>query len=135
MKEVSDTVELTSVTITACTKNISCHPNIVLSVSPVHPHDLTNVKRWPHLPFYDDWQLYIRWKARVFLQLNVADLTCGELLVVASHKPSWEATDPPVVVASRVPGADFKVEMGGYLPYQNAKLSANAASNLEVLQD
>jgi hypothetical protein len=71
MKEVSDTVELTTVTITACTGNISCHPNAVLSVSPVHPHDLTNVKRWPHLPFYADWQLYIRWKAKAFLQLNV----------------------------------------------------------------
>jgi hypothetical protein len=135
MKEVSDTVELTTVTITACTGIISCHPNDVLSVSPVHPHDLTNVKRWPHLPFYNDWQLYIRWKAKEFLQLNMADLTSGEMLVPATHKPSWEAKDPSVVVASRVPGADFKLKLGGYLPYQSPKLTASDACNLEVLQD
>ncbi len=88
MKEVLNTVELTTFTITACTENISCHSNVVLLVSPVHPHDLTNVKRWPHLPFYDDWQLYMRWNAKEFLQLNVADLTCGEMLVAATHKPS-----------------------------------------------
>ena len=59
------------------------------------------------------WQLYIRWKAKEFLQLNMADLTCGEMLVAATHKPSWEATDPPVVVASRVTGAYFKLKLGG----------------------
>ncbi len=55
--------------------------------------------------------------------------------MAVTHKPSWEATDPPVVVASRVPGADFKLKMGGYLPYQNPKLSANVAGNLEVPQE
>jgi len=57
------------------------------------------------------------------------------MLVAATHKPSWEATDPPVVVAARLPGADFKMTRGGYLPYQNPKLTGNAVGNLEVLQD
>jgi hypothetical protein len=128
-------VELTTVTITACTGNKSCHSNDVLSVSPVHPHDLTNVKRWTHLPFYNDWQLYIRWKVKAFLRLNAADLTHGEMLVAATMKPSWEATDPPVTVESRVPGACFKLKRAGYLPYQNPRLSRNDAGSLAVLED
>jgi len=135
MKEVSDTVELTTVTVTACTGNISCHPNAVLAVSPIHPHDFNNVRRWPHLPFYNDWQLYIRWKAKVFLQRNVADLACGETLVAATMKTSWEAKDPPILVASRVPGAAFKLKFGCHLPYQNPKLTSNVAGSLAVLQD
>ena len=135
MKEVSCTVELATVTITACAGIISCHPNAVLSVSPVHPHDLTNVKRWPRLPFYDDRHLYIRWKAKAFLQMNASNLACGEILVAATQRPYWEASIPPVVVVSSVPGADFKFKQGGYLPYQNPRLTINAAGNLNVLQD
>jgi hypothetical protein len=54
-REAAQNVELTIVTITACTGNIACQPHADLSVSPMHPHDFTNSKRWPHLPFYDDW--------------------------------------------------------------------------------
>ncbi len=77
MNKALDTVELTTVTITACTGNISCNPNVVLSVSPMHSHNLTNIKLWPYLPFYNDWELYIRRKVKAFLQLNAADLTGG----------------------------------------------------------
>ena len=55
--------------------------------------------------------------------------------MAATHEPSWEATEPPVVVASKVPGADFKLKRGGYLPFQNPKLTGNDADNLEVLQN
>jgi len=47
-REVAKNVEMATVTITTCTGNISCHPHAILSVSPVHPHDFTNHKRWPH---------------------------------------------------------------------------------------
>ncbi len=67
-KEVAENIELYTVTITACTGIISCHPNTFMFISPLHPHDFTNCKRWPHLPFYNDWHLYIRWKCEVLLK-------------------------------------------------------------------
>ena len=133
-REVSSTTELTTVTITACTGIIACIPNAVLAVSPVHPHDFSNCKRWPHLPFYSDWQLYIRWKTKHFLKRNEEFLQCGEMLVAATEKDTWEAKQPPDVVPSRVPGKDFKLTRRCALPYQNPKLS-RGASNMETVQD
>ncbi len=49
---------------------ISWNPKAVLSFLPLHPHDFTNYKRWPHLPFCNHWQLYIRWKVKFFLRRN-----------------------------------------------------------------
>ena len=133
-REVARNVELTAVTITTCTGNIACLPHAVLSVSPVHPHDFTNCKRWPHLPFYNDWQLYIRWKAKFFLRRNQEHLECGDVLVAATKELTWEASDPLVVVPTRVPGADFKVKPDCFLPYQNPKLTSSIAG-VETLRD
>ncbi len=44
-KEVSENVKLHTVNITACPGIISCIPNTVLSVSPMHPHYFINCKR------------------------------------------------------------------------------------------
>ena len=85
-KEVAQNVKLTTVTITACTGNKACHPHAVLSFSPKHPHEFTNSKRWPHLPFYNDWQLYIRWKAKFYLRRNQDHLECGDVLVTTTKE-------------------------------------------------
>jgi hypothetical protein len=87
-REVAKNVELATVPITTYTGNISCYPYVVLSVSPVHPHDFTNHKRWPHLPFYNDWQLYIRWKAKFYLRRNEEYPECGQMLVPAAREPT-----------------------------------------------
>ena len=133
-KEVSQSIELFTVTVIACTGIISCTPNAVLSVSPVHPRDFDNCKRWPHLPFYNDWQLYIRWKVKFFLRRNQEHLACGDILVEATKKASWEAEESPVVVALLVPGDDFIVTPSSYLHYQNPKLS-RAVAGVDTLQD
>jgi hypothetical protein len=57
------------------------------------------------------------------------------MLVAATMKPSWEATNPPVVVEFKVPGAGFNLKREGYMPYQNPRLSRNVAGSLAVLQD
>ena len=53
-KDMSENVESYTITIVARTGIISCILNAVLFISLVHPHDFTNYKRWPHLPFYND---------------------------------------------------------------------------------
>jgi hypothetical protein len=133
-REVSKNVELTTVTITTCTGNISCHPHAVLAVSPMHPHDFTNHRRWPHLPFYNDWQLYIRWKAKHYLRRNEEFLHKGGVLVAATKESTWEAEEPPVLVASLVPAANFKVTPRCALPYQNPKLTRESAG-METIKE
>ena len=45
-----------------------------------------------------------------------------------------EASDPPAVVPTRVPGADFKVKPDCFLPYQNPKLTRSIAG-VETLRE
>ena len=126
-KQVSEDVELTKVTITACTGNVACHAATTLHVSPAHPHDVNNIKRWTHLPFYSNWQLYVRYKCKFYLRRNMKYLLCQAILTKAISEPTWEACTPPTLVASRVPEEDFKVTRRGYLPYQNPKLTSDAS--------
>ena len=114
-------------TITACAGTVSCHRATTLHVSPAHPHDVNNIKRWTHLPFYSNWQLYIRYKCNIFLKKNMRHLECADILMEAISKPTWEASSPPTVVAARIPGEDFEVTRRGYLPYQHPKLTSDAS--------
>jgi hypothetical protein len=127
----SQDVDLTTVAITACTGVVSCHPKTTLHVTPVHPDDTSDNKttlgRWPHLPFYNDWKLYVRWKCKHFLRMNQKDLVCGDILVKATRGEEWYASTPPTLVESRVPGPDFKVTRRGYLPYQHPALTQTSA--------
>ncbi len=50
------------------------------------------------------------------------------MLVAATCEPTWEVAEPPVIVPSRVPGADFKLKLECWLPYQNPKLTRSIAS-------
>ena len=124
---ISETVDLTTVTITACTGSISLRENTVVAVSPKHPHDFGNVKRWKHLPFYNDWQLYVRYKTKFLLVANKQWLMQAKVLMRAVLKPTWEAPHPPTLVESRVPGPDFAVTRRGYLPYQHPALTRTVA--------
>jgi hypothetical protein len=44
-QQVSQSVDLITVDISACTGVVSCHPNTVLHVSPVHSHDTSDDKK------------------------------------------------------------------------------------------
>jgi len=71
---------------------------------------------------------------KFFLRRNMEHLARGEILVEATKKATWEADEPPVVVQSLVPGADFRSSPTSYLPYQNPKLS-RAVAGMDTLQD
>ena len=131
-------MDLNTVVITACTGVVSCHPKTTLHVSPVHPHDTSDDKktlgRWTHLPFYNDWKLYIRYKCKKFLKFNEKFLNCSDILIKATDLPTWCASVPPEVVQNRVPGPDFKVTKRGYLAYQHPALT-RASAGLKTLRE
>jgi len=57
------------------------------------------------------------------------------MLVAATREPTWEATEPHIVVPSLVPGADFKLKPGYWLPYQNPKLTRSSIASVETLPE
>ena len=71
---------------------------------------------------------------KFFLRRNREHLACGDILVEATKRTSWEADEPPVAVESRVPDDGFIVTPRSFLPYQNPKLSTTVAG-VDTLQD
>lgn len=108
---------------------IAPQANAHLHVSAMHPDDTSEegalLHRWRHLPFYNDWTLYTRWKCREFLRDMKRKLLkhTRKILVSAMAAESWGASEPPQVVESRIPPPGFRVTNACYLPYQHPRLS------------
>lgn len=72
--EVCPGVSTESVTFKMCTGLVANCSGTYLHLSSHHPVDTSSdgalVKRWPHLPFYDNYQQYLRWKAGRYIIRN-----------------------------------------------------------------
>ena len=128
-QEVEKDVFVTCTTVKFSTGIISFRLGTNLRFSAKHPshtHPASEhclFSRWRHLPFYDDWTVYCRWKTRSALLAAKAKLLpkTRATLVASVKKTSWGATGPPAVVASRLPGpADSLAKQA--VPWQHPKL-------------
>lgn len=107
-EQVTDDIALTTLTIKASTGTVAMAENTHLRLSASHPVDTSetaNLLRWPHLPLYDNYQLYVRWKCRRFLRCRQRFLLFDdrEKLLSSITKTSWEVPRDPVLVNSRIP--------------------------------
>ena len=117
-------------TLKAPTALLSCNRHTTLSFTPHHPVDTTSegssLRRWPHLPFYDNWEVYNLFEFRRYLKTCQSKLVAtgkAEILAAISN-PAWGAPNPPCLVDSRVPGEEFQVTDRSPLPYQHPLLKS-----------
>ena len=115
-------------TIKAPTALLSCNRHTTLNFTPHHPMDTSdegsNPRRWPHLPFYDDWEVYNLYEFKRYLKKCRSKLVAAgkEVILAAIDDPAWGAPEPPGVVDSRIPREDIEVTNRSPLPYQHPLL-------------
>ena len=88
-----------------------------------------DIRRWPHLPFYSDYQQYLRWRLGVLVRGNRRRLVAAgkKNLLDSIALPSWKAAGPPEVVPDRLP-SDTYSEDDQAVPWQHPKLTSKMAA-------
>lgn len=130
--EVCPEVYVSKMTIKCSTGNIACQPNTYLHLSAQHPADTSQdsapLKRWKHLPMYDNYNIYCRYKLKEFILKNKKGLLKPHrgVLVEAVQKPTWELDRDPALVEARVPSPNFEVRPRCWLPNQHPRLTRSA---------
>ena len=97
---------------------------------PVHTYSAgADLKRWPHLPFYDSYEVYLRWRIGRQMKANKNKLlpVFKRELLDSIALPTWKASEPPGVVASRLP-SDAYTEATQAVPWQHPGLTAKMAA-------
>ena len=132
-EEVMEEVFVNTASLRFSTGIVPRRDSTFLRFTPLHPVDTAtdsaDLGRWRHLPFYNDYEVYWRWKVGQALKGAGQQLpgSCKKILLSSTGKRTWGAAGGPQVVTSRLPPPSYHHGTTQAVPWQHPKLTRDRA--------